>query len=946
MGDAPASTDPPAEPCGAVDEAGTHSGPRNTNAPSSRKKPSRRHKRKPGETATHPAQPRALRSHGEPQSLNEAQPRNDGLSAESISGDRCSSHPRTDARRRCSRWWARLPGACPISLELLRTMPYPPFELRAAAPRGDEGQGVSVRALRTCSSGDFYDPTILAAYLVSTGSFLHPTSRRPIEREECIHLDVHLSSHCYRSAARRSAAAKGSDQDIVSREQKVTHAFDHRHEYGHASRTNTEGRLASDRREAEVILQALFANSSGLRPQASGVQADANRDVAARGGRRGRTQREVPQASTVQRHVCNPSSVQSVSNIPLSHGMFTVVDDDLVPSQLLRSAPVGADSAARTAADEEDFPALPSSQQPLRVVFPKRPVQPTAQPLPSSTTSSTRLTSDAREGPAASSTTTAALGAHEKASDPAVDRRHVLAAAFGRDLGGASSFAGAAAARFSAETLALARSDPSLVARLETAFDDFLTGCKPRLALWPMLPAERALTQELAAAYQLATGVYAAEGKVAHAGPWAQQMRSVHLFRTETCGWPGMRLSDAAAAPPEAVAPGDGDAKTDGAAREEPSNLSRQRAAMALPASIRGDEVAIRTIAELRVWHETQMARVAAKAARAEQLRRGIVERCVASAMRVALRRALQAHASAPRLASAQAAATSCGSANGELPGNSPSVPAAAAWRGGQRLALRREAAAREAAARVAAEACNGRSQACGECPLDVAGPVKLGGRQATYMSVGIAQPKSLSKMVAPIQESDGYVTPPAAAWAPPPSRRNDALTWGAVRRLIWSSPDELAAHETLRNAGLPTYARRRALDITGPSDAHTRMAAGAEWHLQLVELLSHDEGEVVADGAAPKLDPGNPYAPLAEAELMRQRAQISRARKAEADEEARAVRAGELAGLLPRDFLSRQPKRWRKAQCARGVKPVAEVEESAAGSAYRRGLLLWGVHF
>ena len=48
------------------------------------------------------------------------------------------------------------------------------------------------------------------------------------------------------------------------------------------------------------------------------------------------------------------------------------------------------------------------------------------------------------------------------------------------------------------------------------------------------------------------------------------------------------------------------------------------------------------------------------------------------------------------------------------------------------------------------------------------------------------------------------------------------------------------AAHESLRHAGLPTYARVRALSITGP-DAASRLAAGSEWHLQLVHALTHE---------------------------------------------------------------------------------------------------------
>ena len=58
-------------------------------------------------------------------------------------------------------WWRRLTECDPISLEPLKSLRFPPFELGT-----DE------------SHATYFDGRILANYLVSTGSFLHPISRR------------------------------------------------------------------------------------------------------------------------------------------------------------------------------------------------------------------------------------------------------------------------------------------------------------------------------------------------------------------------------------------------------------------------------------------------------------------------------------------------------------------------------------------------------------------------------------------------------------------------------------------------------------------------------------------------------------------------------------------------------------------------------------------------
>ena len=75
-------------------------------------------------------------------------------------------------------WWRRLTECDPISLDPLKNLRFPPFELGT-----DE------------SHASYFDGRVLANYLVSTGSFLHPISRRDITRDECVRLDAYVRQH-------------------------------------------------------------------------------------------------------------------------------------------------------------------------------------------------------------------------------------------------------------------------------------------------------------------------------------------------------------------------------------------------------------------------------------------------------------------------------------------------------------------------------------------------------------------------------------------------------------------------------------------------------------------------------------------------------------------------------------------------------------------------------
>lgn len=81
-------------------------------------------------------------------------------------------------------WWRKLTDCDPISLEPLRRLKVEPFELSA--------DGVHAY---------WFDGRLLATYLVSSGNFSHPISRRELTREDCRRLDTHLRkcvaiAHC------------------------------------------------------------------------------------------------------------------------------------------------------------------------------------------------------------------------------------------------------------------------------------------------------------------------------------------------------------------------------------------------------------------------------------------------------------------------------------------------------------------------------------------------------------------------------------------------------------------------------------------------------------------------------------------------------------------------------------------------------------------------------
>lgn len=125
-------------------------------------------------------------------------------------------------------WWKVIEDECPISLQTIKEMPYPPFVVT-------EGGAAA-----------YYDGKFLAQYLIASGTFVSPTTRSPFTREQCVELDYYCMDHDIRL------------------NNTVTDSFDLLHSLD--SEAPQARRL---QREARQVLQALFTfqrQGRGRRP--------------------------------------------------------------------------------------------------------------------------------------------------------------------------------------------------------------------------------------------------------------------------------------------------------------------------------------------------------------------------------------------------------------------------------------------------------------------------------------------------------------------------------------------------------------------------------------------------------------------------------------------------------------------------------------------------------
>ncbi|KAL1530891.1 hypothetical protein AB1Y20_001782 [Prymnesium parvum] len=217
------------------------------------------------------------------------------------------------------RWWMVPPYSTmtdTITLEPLYKLRQPPFELKAdpTLPHG--------------TASDWFDGRVLAAYLVSSGNYTHPASRREITREECEALDAWLVAYGQGEAG-------------------VVHAYEHRHDPA----PEPGGRLASLREEARLLFQSLF----------SGQRAPSARAPA-------------------------PAAERAIS----TEANLVIIDDNLLPSHATTAPPPLPLPPAREPFPSLPPPAPPIARAPAPRPPPRPPPPPPPPPPPADVAASER----------------------------------------------------------------------------------------------------------------------------------------------------------------------------------------------------------------------------------------------------------------------------------------------------------------------------------------------------------------------------------------------------------------------------------------------------------------------------------------------------------------------------------------------------------------------------
>jgi hypothetical protein len=110
-------------------------------------------------------------------------------------GGKKKKKARKRARKGKGGWWKSLEESIvdPISLEPIRDLSYPPFEVVSEHAKKDGGPG-SGRVTH------YFDGQFLAHYVVSTANFINPVNRDQLDRSVCLRLDAYLGEHDLPSA--------------------------------------------------------------------------------------------------------------------------------------------------------------------------------------------------------------------------------------------------------------------------------------------------------------------------------------------------------------------------------------------------------------------------------------------------------------------------------------------------------------------------------------------------------------------------------------------------------------------------------------------------------------------------------------------------------------------------------------------------------------------------
>ncbi|KAL7471490.1 hypothetical protein ACHAXS_011769 [Conticribra weissflogii] len=171
--------------------------------------------------------------------------------------------PRSSLSSSSSPWWSSIPEECPITLEPLRDLPYPPFIL------------TSPRDTHPAKKYYYFDGLALATYMVSQGNFSNPLTREPLGYDDCLRLDCYLTEHIYlhRHGAKNnsppSKEGSGSENNINALSHpilgnngkiSVSEAFSLRD----SIKVKTSGNSDEARRRAEVLRNEAAAALRGL----------------------------------------------------------------------------------------------------------------------------------------------------------------------------------------------------------------------------------------------------------------------------------------------------------------------------------------------------------------------------------------------------------------------------------------------------------------------------------------------------------------------------------------------------------------------------------------------------------------------------------------------------------------------------------------------------------
>ncbi|KAL3776683.1 hypothetical protein ACHAWO_003096 [Cyclotella atomus] len=154
-----------------------------------------------------------------------------------------------------SNWWSILSDECPITLEPLSELPYPPFILYS-----DNNSDKTSAAPKT-GSQYFFDGLALATYVISQGNFANPLTRNSLTFDDCVRLDEYLNEHVYHNAE----SQRSLESTVLGREKiSVLEAFGLRNSIkvkvgsGNGSNEAEIRRAEVLRNKAAVALRGLF----------------------------------------------------------------------------------------------------------------------------------------------------------------------------------------------------------------------------------------------------------------------------------------------------------------------------------------------------------------------------------------------------------------------------------------------------------------------------------------------------------------------------------------------------------------------------------------------------------------------------------------------------------------------------------------------------------------